>query len=180
MILNQKKAVFLDRDGVLNHSEVVDGKPYAPRKLDEFIIENEAYESTKLLSQAGFLLIVVTNQPDVGNGLVTHEIVQAMNQKLMEELPLDDIKVCFHSQSEKCSCRKPKPGMIKTAALEFNIDLEKSYMIGDRWSDICAGRAAGCFTILIERGYREKTEEQSNVSVSCMLEAVQNILERSR
>jgi len=180
MILNQKKAVFLDRDGVLNHSEVVDGKPYAPRKLDEFIIENEAYESTKLLSQAGFLLIVVTNQPDVGNGLVTHEIVQAMHQKLMEELPLDDIKVCFHSQSEKCSCRKPKPGMIKTAALEFNIDLEKSYMIGDRWSDIRAGKAAGCFTILIDRGYREKNEEQPNVSVSCMLEAVQNILERSR
>ena len=76
----------------------MDWKPYGPRKLDDFIIENEAYESTKLLSQAGFLLIVVTNQPDVGNGLVTNEIVQAMNQKLMEELSLDDIKACFHSQ----------------------------------------------------------------------------------
>ena len=148
--------------------------------MDDFIINNEVYESTQLLSQPSFLLIIVINQPDVRNGLVTHEIVQAMNQKLMEELPLDDIKVCFHSQSEKCSCRKPKPGMIKTAALESNIGLEKSYMIGDRWSDISAGRAAGCFTILIDRGYREKIEEQSNVSVSCMLEAVQNILERSK
>ena len=101
MIPNQRKAVFLDRDGVLSHSEVVEGKPYAPRKLEDFIIEQEAYEATKLLSHAGFLLIVITNQPDVGNGLVKYKQVQAMNQKLMEELPLDDIKVCFHSQSEK-------------------------------------------------------------------------------
>ena len=180
MKINQNKAIFLDRDGVLNHSQIVNGKPYAPRRMEDFIIENEDYYSSKLLSQAGFLLIVVTNQPDVGNGLVTHEIIQTMNQKLMEELPLTDIKVCFHSQSEKCFCRKPKPGMIKMAALEFNIDLEKSYIIGDRWSDISAGRAAGCFTILIDRGYREKIEDQPDISVQSMLEALQNILERSR
>ena len=180
MILIKEKAVFLDRDGVLNLSEVVNGKPYAPRRLEDFIIVTEAYEATKLLSQEGFILIVVTNQPDVGNGLVTEEIVQAMNQRLMEELPIDDIKVCFHSQSEKCACRKPKPGMITKAALEFNIDLEKSYMIGDRWSDICAGNAAGCSSLLIDRGYREKIEEQPNVFVYSMLEAVQNILGRAR
>lgn len=180
MSQNQRKAVFLDRDGVLNHSEVVEGKPYAPRRIEDFIIEEEAYEATELLFQAGFLLIVITNQPDVGNGLMKHKQVQAMNKKLMEELSLDDIKVCFHSQLESCNCRKPKPGMIKTAALEFNINLSKSYMIGDRWSDISAGKAAGCFTILIDRGYTEKIEEQPNVSVSNLQEAVQNILRRSR
>jgi D-glycero-D-manno-heptose 1,7-bisphosphate phosphatase len=180
MNLNRRKAVFLDRDGVLNHSVVVNGKPYAPRKFEDFIIEHQAYEASKLLSQAGFLLIVVTNQPDVGNGLVTHNIINAMNLKLMEALPLDDIKVCFHSQSDGCTCRKPMPGMLEKAALELNIDLAKSYMIGDRWSDIVAGKAAGCFTILIDRKYNEVLEDQPNVSVSCLLEAVQNIMERSR
>jgi D-glycero-D-manno-heptose 1,7-bisphosphate phosphatase len=101
-----------------------------------------------------------------------------MNQQLQKNLPIDSIKVCYHSQSEGCTCRKPKPGILTEAADQFQIDLHKSYMIGDRWSDIVAGKAAGCLTILIYRGYQEPITEQPDIQVSSLLEAAQVILDR--
>ncbi len=156
MAANKRRAVFLDRDGVINRSEVRNGKPYAPRALAQFRLLPGVIEAVKSLKRAGLLVIVVTNQPDIGNGLVDAAVVDAMHAKLRRVLPVDDIKVCPHRQDEGCTCRKPKPGMLLEAAREWNIDLKTSFMVGDRWGDIVAGRAAGCYTVFINRGYSEQ------------------------
>ncbi len=150
------RAVFLDRDGVLNRSIVRDGRPFAPTRLDEFELLPGVVEATHALRREGFLLIVVTNQPDVGAGLVQRETVERMNAELRARLPLDDIKVCYHVDADACFCRKPKPGMIIEAAGQWGIDLPASVMVGDRWRDVEAGHAAGCRTVLVDGGYQEK------------------------
>lgn len=151
--------VFLDRDGVINRSLFRDGKPYAPRSLDDFHIIDGVGAALSALRAGDFRLIVVTNQPDIGNGLVAVEVVEAMHARLRRELPLDDIRCCPHTRNDGCDCRKPKPGMLRAAAREFDIDLERSAMIGDRWGDIRAGNAAGCaLSILIGDGYGEAAE----------------------
>jgi len=152
-----KKAVFLDRDGVLNHTVFKMGKPRAPYTLDEFILIPGVYEGLQLLKEKNYLLIVVTNQPDVARGWVTKEAVEMINQHLKEILPIDEIKVCFHTEFDQCVCRKPNPGMILEAAREWNIKLPESYILGDRYSDIEAGNKAGCRTILIGEGDEPKT-----------------------
>jgi D-glycero-D-manno-heptose 1,7-bisphosphate phosphatase len=154
-----RRAVFLDRDGVLNRAEVKDGKPYAPRRLEEFrLLPGTA--ALRELREAGLFLVVVTNQPDIANGLVGEAVVAAMHERLRKRLPIDDIKLCPHGQSAGCDCRKPKPGMLIAAAREHAIDLSASFMVGDRVSDMLAGRAAGCYTIFLQRGY-EETRRQS-------------------
>lgn len=173
------RAVFLDRDGVLNIPTINNGRSYAPRKLDDFQLYTEAVSSLGKLRQAGFSLIVVTNQPDVGNGLVDSAVVESMHQKLCILLPIDAVKVCFHSQMDDCYCRKPKPGMLLDAAREFNINLTASFLIGDRWSDVEAGRQCGCFTIFIDRGYHEKKPNLSDATVYSLTEACEVILSRA-
>lgn len=150
------RAVFLDRDGVINEAVVRDGKPYPPESLDELRVAADAPESLRALKDAGFLLIVVTNQPDVGRGTQSRDAVEAMNSALGAQLPLDEFVVCYHSGDEACSCRKPKPGMVLDAANRHAIDLTASFLIGDRWRDIDCGQAAGVRTIWIDRGYRER------------------------
>ncbi len=171
-----KKAVFFDRDGVLVRSLVRDGKPYAARTLEEFEILPESGEVTRRLAEAGFQLLVFTNQPDVGNGLVERSVVEEMNRILLQTLPLTAIKVCYHSQKDECACRKPKPGMLTEAASEFDLDLSQSYVVGDRKSDIEAGNAAGCFTIFIDRGYREQSPDNADKWVQSLAEAKDLIL----
>ena len=105
----------------------------------------------RLLKRAGFLVIVVTNQPDIGNGLVPAAVVEAMHAKLRGRVAVDDIRVCPHRQDEGCACRKPKPGLLRAAARDWRIDLKGSYLVGDRDGDIVAGKAAGCYTLLINR-----------------------------
>jgi D-glycero-D-manno-heptose 1,7-bisphosphate phosphatase len=160
-----RRAVFFDRDGVLSQSEVRDGKAYAPRRLAEFRLLPDAANAARRLADAGFILVVVTNQPDVGNGLAAREEVMAMNQRLAAELPIALVKTCFHGQSEKCDCRKPKSGMIYEACDELSINPSKSYMVGDRWSDVECGRNAGCFTVFIDRHYDEALVQQPDVIV---------------
>ena len=118
-----RRAVFFDRDGVLNRAEVRNGKPYAPRDIESFQILPDAYLSTTALHTAGLVLIVVTNQPDVGNGLVSQSTVDAMHDLLLKSLPIDVIKVCFHRQGDNCLCRKPQPGMLLEASKQCNIEL---------------------------------------------------------
>jgi D-glycero-D-manno-heptose 1,7-bisphosphate phosphatase len=151
----KRRAVFLDRDGVINRCEVRNGKPYAPRRLEDFRLLPGAAAAVQSLKRAGFVVIVVTNQPDIGNGLVDEAVVETMHQRLRKKLPVDDIKICPHRQDHGCNCRKPKPGMLLEAAQERRIDLSQSFMIGDRWSDVVAGQAVGCYTIFIDRGYGE-------------------------
>ena len=150
------KAVFLDRDGVLNNAIIVDGKPYPPKSVNELVIPEGVKEGLKQLKELDYILIVITNQPDVARGTTPIKIVDDINNYLRQLLILDDIFCCFHDNSDNCECRKPKPGMIFTAAKKWNIDLESSFMVGDRWRDIETGKNAGVKTILIDFGYKEK------------------------
>jgi len=175
-----RRAVFLDRDGVLIRANVRDGKPYPVANLAELEILPGVHEACKLLHEAGFLLIVVTNQPDVARGTQRKEVVEAMHRVLREKLPLDDILVCYHDDADHCLCRKPEPGLLLQAAKDWNIDLSKSYMIGDRWKDIEAGQRAGCTTIFIEYGYDEKEPEEPDHRAGSLAEATNWILQRCR
>ena len=146
------KAVFLDRDGVINANLKRNGKPVAPTTLADFRIFPGAAEAARRLRDAGFLLIVVTNQPDVRTGLTPKTTMEAMHAEISRQMPIDDFMICFHTDADNCSCRKPKPGLILEAAAEYGIDLASSYIVGDRWRDVLAGQAAGCRTILVDHG----------------------------
>jgi D-glycero-D-manno-heptose 1,7-bisphosphate phosphatase len=149
----QRIAVFLDADGVLNNVIMRDGKPAAPISLDELVIPDEVKPALEILKSKNYLLICVTNKPDIERGLMTQEQVNEIYAKISQTLPLDDVFICYHENSD---CYKPKPGLILTAAKKYDIDLTQSYMIGDRWRDIGAGQNAGCLTIWIDRGYNEQ------------------------
>ncbi|MEQ9111069.1 MAG: HAD family hydrolase [Rhodospirillaceae bacterium] len=145
----------MDRDGVVVRSEIRDNKPYAVRKLKDFRLLPGATKSIIQLKSLGFLIVVVTNQPDIENGLVPAAMVEEMHQKLRQKLAIDDIKLCPHNSHAFCSCRKPEPGMLLEAAGDHEIDISNSYMIGDRLSDVQAGLRAGCHCIFIDRRYAE-------------------------
>jgi len=171
----KNKAVFLDRDGVLNRAIVRDGKPYPPASLAEFEILPGTEEALDKLKAAGYLLIVVTNQPDVGRGTQQKSIVEEMHEVLRTILPLDEIYVCYHGYDGECECRKPQPGMLLAAAREFKIDLKKSFMIGDRSKDIEAGKAAGCKTIFIDYQYSEKLKFLADLEIDNFQEVLSAI-----
>lgn len=146
-----RRAVFLDRDGVLNRAVHRGGRPFVPSSLDELEILPGVPEALARLREAGFLLIGATNQPDVARGLVSREVVEAIHDLMRKRLALDDIRVCYHVDADRCACRKPQPGMIFAAAVARHIQLHCSFMVGDRWRDMGAGKAAGCTTILVNR-----------------------------
>ena len=150
-----RRAVFLDRDGVINANIERDGRPVAPPTLAEFRILPGVEHAVRRLKERGYLVIVITNQPDVANGLTERSTVEAMHDVIRARLPVDDIRTCFHNDAAGCDCRKPKPGLILTAAAEHGIDLAQSYVVGDRWRDVAAGRSAGCFTIFIDYSYKQ-------------------------
>jgi len=174
------RAVFLDRDGVLNANMERDGRPVAPTSLSEFRLLPGVEDATRRLKAAGFLLVVVTNQPDVATGRTAIATVEAMHAELRRLLPLDDIKACFHVDADRCACRKPKPGLILEAAAQWNIDLPASFMVGDRWSDVQAGRAAGCYTVKIERGYSNERPSRPDAVVGSLAAAVRHILKKEK
>ncbi len=172
-----RRAVFLDRDGVLNRTLEREGKPYPPTALDELEILPGVPEACTLLKKAGFLLVVATNQPDVGRGTLRQEVVEELNAHLCRLLPIDRVEVCYHpGGAVECDCRKPKPGMLLRAARDLDIDLARSWMIGDRWRDIDCGHAAGCRTVFIDRGYAEALRQAPDFRVRDALEAAAIIL----
>ena len=170
------RAVFLDRDGVINRACVREGKPFPPATADGLELLPGVLDAMARLKQEGFLLIVVTNQPDVGAGRQERAVVEAMHARLMTELPLDAIKVCYHVDEDGCACRKPRPGMLLEAIDEHWIDPALSALVGDRWRDIGAGNAAGCRSYFIDYGYREKRPEKPYVPVKSLLDAVTRII----
>jgi len=172
------RAVFLDRDGVLNRALERDGQPYPPSSLAEVEILPGVPEACARLKQAGFLLVVATNQPDVGRGTLAREAVEAIHAHLQRLLPLDRIEVCYHAGrgAEPCDCRKPRPGMLQRAAAALGIDLAASWMVGDRWRDVDCGHAAGCRTIFIDYGYREALRQPPDFTCRSLLEASEIIL----
>jgi D-glycero-D-manno-heptose 1,7-bisphosphate phosphatase len=170
------KAVFLDRDGVVNRGVIREGKPYPPQSLDELELLPGVEGAVQALKESGYLIIIVTNQPDVRTGVQTLEVLELMHESLRRWLPIDDIKVCMHVDADNCACRKPKPGMLMEAARERDISLLDSYMIGDRWRDIQAGQAAGCATFFVDYGYNEPRPGPAGVVVSSLAEASRIIL----
>lgn len=169
--------IFLDRDGVLIRSDIRDGKPFAVMGPDDMDILPGVAQALEKLRQTGFKLIVVTNQPDVATGKQQKTAVEEMNRRLQDTLGIDAFKTCYHIDADKCACRKPKPGMIIDAAGEWGIDPEQSFMIGDRWRDIDAGRAAGCKTLFIDYGYNEPAPKNPDFIVGSLMDAAQVILE---
>lgn len=150
------RAVFLDRDGVVNQAIVRNGKPFPPQTLAEFALAPGIHGAIRQWKESGFLVIVVTNQPDVARGTQSREVVERMHHRLYTELELDEVLVCWHDDRDGCDCRKPRPGLLRDAAARHRIDLGGSYLVGDRWRDIDAGHAAGCMTVLIDCGYGER------------------------
>ena len=150
-----ERAVFLDRDGVLNRAVVREGKPYPPSGAADLEIVPGAAGALAALKRAGFRLYVVTNQPDVARGTQTRAAVEEIHAALTGALPVDGFYVCYHDDRDRCECRKPKPGLLLAAAAEHSIALPASYLIGDRWRDIEAGQRAGCRTAWLDFGYAE-------------------------
>jgi D-glycero-D-manno-heptose 1,7-bisphosphate phosphatase len=172
-----RRAVFLDRDGVLNRAVVLDGKPHPPAGVNELEILPGVAQACNALHRAGFLLIAVTNQPDVARGAQQREVVEKINQVLQTCLLLDDVRVCYHDDADCCPCRKPEPGLLVSAANDWRIDLSASFMIGDRWKDIEAGRRAGCKTIFVDYYYVEREPDNPGYRTGSLAEAADWILE---
>ncbi len=164
-------AVFLDRDGVLNRAVVRRGRPHPPASAAELEMLPGAVDACEMLRAAGFILVVVTNQPDVARGTQSQVEVEALNHEVRRHVPLDGVYVCPHDDGDRCPCRKPRPGLLVAAADDHGIDLTASFMVGDRWRDIDAGRAAGCRTAFIDYGYDERRPRWADVVVGDLSEA---------
>ncbi len=128
-------------------------------------------EACRKLREAGFALILITNQPDIARGVIAENEVAEMHARLQRYLQLDDIRVCPHDDSAGCDCRKPKPGLLLDAAKTWNIDLGSSYLVGDRWRDVEAGQRAGCRPLFIDYGYRERQPNGPFLRVRSLAEA---------
>ena len=173
------KAIFLDRDGILNEAVIRNGKPFAAVSAETCKIIEGVPERLKLLKQKGFSLIVITNQPDAARGDADIKTIEAINQKIKAAIPeIDEIKVCFHTDEDDCLCRKPKPGMIIEAAFEYHIDLENSFVVGDRWRDVDAAHAAGCKSLFVDYGYDEKLKSKPDHTFKHPTEALDWILSK--
>ena len=166
MIQKKKnKAIFLDRDGVINEVIYHKGinKPSSPWKIDEFKFINGIEETLHRFKEKNYKLFIITNQPDIARQNIEKGVTEQINKKIFEKLPIDDIQICPHDDSDKCCCRKPKPGMIMDLAYHYDIDLDKSFLIGDGWKDMNAGSQAGCKTILIQKSYNKEVEADFKV-----------------
>lgn len=164
------RAIFLDRDGVINKAIIQNGRPFSPRNIDVFEIFPEVEETLRRFRDLGYMNIIATNQPDIARGLMSLETLNEMHDIIRAGSPIDDIFVCPHDDSDACLCRKPKPGMIIEAAKKWNIDIKSSYFIGDTWKDIHAGKSAGCTTILLDRVYNQGLE--CDYKVDSLLQAI--------
>lgn len=174
--LPRLRAVFLDRDGVLNRAFVRDGRPHPPARVDDLEVLPGVAAAVERLREAGFQAIVVTNQPDIARGTTSPAHVDAIHRTLRAVVPVDEVLVCPHDDADGCSCRKPLPGLLVDAAERRGIDLAASVMVGDRWRDVEAGRAAGCRTVFVDRGYREPRPTGSDAEVPDLPAAVTWIL----
>lgn len=176
MTTMKRRAVFLDRDGVLNRAMIRNGKPYPPANVGEVEILPGVLDALTSLKSGGFTLVVVSNQPDVKRGTASQGVVEAINAYLAQRLPIDRFFMCYHDSDDNCDCRKPRPGMLLRASREFEINLADSFMVGDRWRDVEAGASVGCKTFFINCGYNEAQPMAPTFRVSSLLEAASIIL----
>jgi D-glycero-D-manno-heptose 1,7-bisphosphate phosphatase len=171
-----RRAVFLDRDGVLNRTTVQNGVPHPPGRAAELEVLPGVPEALALLGAEGLLRIVVTNQPDVARRTQTRATVEEINDRLLRELPLEAVYTCYHEDADRCECRKPRPGLLTQAASELGIDMPQSFMVGDRWSDVAAGKAAGCTTFLVDSPYSQAQRCTPDFVVVDLLAAAHRIV----
>lgn len=158
------RAIFLDRDGVINEVVFHDSvKPSSPWKFDEFRFIPKIEEPLEELKAMGFNLFIISNQPDISRGYIEMGTTERINQAIYEHLPIQEIMVCSHDDKDDCPCRKPKPGMLLELSNKWDIDLKNSFLIGDNWKDIEAGKAAGCITFLLDRTYNRAVEADHRV-----------------
>jgi D-glycero-D-manno-heptose 1,7-bisphosphate phosphatase len=150
ILTTMKYAVFFERDGVLNLTRSGWKQPVAPRSLEEFEINSEAVEPLRELKSAGYILLAITNQPGVSLGTLPRREMDMMHSLLMQKLPLDEIYVCPHVESDRCNCRKPHCGLLIEAAFKWHLDLERSFVVSDKWQDAAAAQVAGCMSVLIK------------------------------
>lgn len=165
-------AVFLDRDGVLNRPVLRHGRPHPPESVEDLEVYPDVASSLRRLRTAGYARVVVTNQPDVARGLQRAEVVHQINQELCERIDVTAVYACFHDDADGCHCRKPAPGLLLDAAHDLRLDLSRSFMVGDRWRDVEAGRRAGCRTVYIDRQYSEPSPENADLVTTSLAEAV--------
>lgn len=173
--MTARRAVFLDRDGVLNRAVEREGRPHPPASAAELDVADGAAEACEALREAGLALIVVSNQPDVARHIQAPAEVDAIHAELFKHVPVDDVYVCFHDDADGCGCRKPAPGLLQAAAERHGLDLPASFMVGDRWRDVEAGRRAGCRTVFIDHGWDERRPVADAV-VTGVLDAARWIL----
>jgi D-glycero-D-manno-heptose 1,7-bisphosphate phosphatase len=174
--MTNRPGIFLDRDGVINRAVIRDGRPFPPASPEDLEILPGVPESIAALVDAGYVVVVVTNQPDVGTGVQRQDVVDLIHEKVRRLVPVHEIRACYHTDRDGCGCRKPLPGMLLSAAAAWSIDLGRSYMVGDRWRDIGAGRAAGCRTILVGSGYGETMPDRPDLVVDSLSQATEFIL----
>jgi D-glycero-D-manno-heptose 1,7-bisphosphate phosphatase len=174
----RRRAVFLDRDGVVTVPEFRDGRSYAPRTLEAFRLYPDAAAAVRDLKRVGFVVILVTNQPDVGVGLVEKRVVEEMHVRLRAAVPVDDIEVCYETREQATSRRKPGPGMLLDAARKWDLDLARSYMVGDRDCDVETARRAGAVAVFVDLGYAHPPPTGQAVSVGSLRVAADWILRR--
>jgi len=175
----KRRAVFLDRDGVINRAIVRDGLPFSPTSPNELELFPDAARACELLKAHDFCLVIVTNQPDVAKGTLAKETVEELHRKVCQLLPIDRVEVCY-DRDDASADRKPNPGMLKRAALALDIDLGGSFMVGDRWRDVDCGHAAGCQTIFIDHGYAEQLRKVPHFQARNILEAANIIVDLAR
>jgi|LakMenEpi03Aug12_release.lakeMendotaPanAssembly.Ray.scaffolds.fasta_scaffold318532_2 D-glycero-D-manno-heptose 1,7-bisphosphate phosphatase len=175
-ILMLRPAIFFDRDGILTVPIALNGKGYAPRSLEDFTYYEDAIESLLRTRAAGFLNIVVSNQPDISTGLLLEDVLERMNSKMLQDFELDEVNNCPHNSDDNCQCRKPKPGMIQSSTERQGIDLSKSWMVGDRDGDITAGSIAGLRTVFVDRSWLAESGNLAEFKCLSLTEAVDIIL----
>lgn len=174
---SRRAAVFLDRDGTLNRAYPRDGVPKPPASPEQVELLPGVPEALARLKRAGLLLVVVTNQPDVVRGILTRDQVERIHALLRRLLPLDAIVCCYHDDADDCPCRKPRPGMLLEAADRYGICLSLSFLVGDRWRDVEAGRRAGCSTILLRTPWSERERAEPDFEVADLCEAADIVLQ---
>lgn len=170
-----KRAIFLDRDGIINSSVVKEGKPYPPASVVEVQFITGVRECLLKFAKKGFLIFIITNQPDVARGTKNIEEIEKIHHLIKEQFPVDEIFACYHDDEDHCTCRKPGIGFFLQAQRDYAIDLTQSYMVGDRWRDIDAGKNAGCTTIFVDYGYNEKLKQQPDFIIQEPAEMIQYI-----
>ena len=170
-----KKAVFLDRDGVVSRAVVINNRPFSIRRASDLQILDEVNEALGIFGKLALIPIIISNQPDVARGLLSQLEHEKIESKIVTLTGISKIYTCTHDEKDNCFCRKPKPGLILKAAEDHDIDITKSYLIGDRWRDMDLAKNVDCRSFFINRNYEEKYPEYFDYETGSILESAKII-----